>query len=161
MQGNRTSKLWREHCRASDELESIFRHLRRPSEPPPDRELVVHETDDVQSDFPDGREVLRAVAHPVPQVVLSHLDVQHPVQAVLDRPVVSDGFQKLLRRHLSAHDAVAGLGLGPSLGLAGGFDLADGLEARPPVEVLQPADVVGDRRGARLDAPVSAADMLI
>ena len=35
-QGNRTSKLWREHCRASDELESIFRHLRRPSEPPPD-----------------------------------------------------------------------------------------------------------------------------
>ena len=43
--------------------------------------------------------------------------------------------------------------------LADCLNPAGRLEIRPPVEVLQPADVVGDRRGARLDAPVSAADM--
>ena len=155
-QRNRTSNLSRELCRASDELESIFRLLRRPSEPPSDRQLVIHESDDVRSNSPDGREVFRAVARPVPEVVLSRPDVQNPVQAVLDRPTVPNGLQKLLGRHLSAHDAVAGLGLCPTLGLAGGLDLADGLEARPAVEVLQPADVAGDRRGARLDAPVPA-----
>ena len=124
----------------ADELQSIFRLLRRPSEPSSDRQLVVHEANDVQSDSRDGREVFRAVARPVPQIVLSHLDVQSPVQAVLDHPMVSDGLQKLLGRHLLVHDAVADPGLGSALGLA------DGLEGRPLEEILQPADVVGDRR---------------
>ena len=93
-----------------DEVESIFRHLRHPFEPPPpDRELVVHEADDVQGNSPGGHEVLRAVAHPVPQIVLSHLDVQNPMQFVLDRPVAPDGFQQLLWRYLLAHDVVAAL----------------------------------------------------
>ena len=39
--------------RPADELEAVFRHLRRPFEPPPDRQLVVHQAHDVQGEAAD------------------------------------------------------------------------------------------------------------
>ena len=59
------------------------------------------------------------------------------MQFVLDRSVAPDRRQEVLGRHLSAHEAVAGLGAGPPFRDADGLDLADRRETRPPVSVLQ------------------------
>ena len=81
-------------------------------------------------------------AHPVPQVILPHLDVENPMQPVLDRLVVPDGLQEVPGGHLPAHDLGARLGLDPPFRDADRLDLADRREAGPPVGVLQRADVV-------------------
>ena len=104
-QGDCTSKFLVESRCVSYEFKAIFRHLRRPPEPSSLRQLVVHELHDVRGDSPEHREVLRAVVRPVPKVVLSHPDIQNPMQVVLDRPAVPDGLQELLGGHLPAHEA--------------------------------------------------------
>ena len=81
------------------------------------------------------------------------------MDAVLDLPVVAGGLQQPLRRDLRAHDAVSDGPLLFALPLADRLDPADGLEARPIMQILQPADIVRDRRDARLEAPVPGADM--
>ena len=87
-QRKRISKFLGELRGVGDELEATIRRLSRPQEAPPDRQLVVHLVHDAHDQAADRREILRAVARPVPEVVLPHLDVQNPMQPVLDRPVV-------------------------------------------------------------------------
>ena len=54
------------------------------------------------------------------------------------------------------------IGAGPPSGGTDGLDpLSDRREARPPVSVLQRADVVADRRGARLVASVSTLSLFM
>ena len=106
--------------------------MRRLQEPPPERELVVLEVHDQAS---DRREIGRAVARPVSKIVLPHLDVENPMQPVLDRPVAPDGLQEVPGRHFPAHDAGARLGSGLSFRDADRLDLADRREAGPAVRV--------------------------
>ena len=129
--------------------------------PPFERVLVVLETHDVQGDASDGGEALRPAQGPVPHPVLVHDDVQNPMEAVLDPPVVAGEFQQPLRRDLRAHDEVADGSLRLALPLADCLDPADGLEAGPIMPLLQPADIVRDRRDAGFDAPVPAVNILI
>ena len=125
-----------------------------------ERVPVVHEAHDVQGDAPDGGEAFRSVQRSIPHSILAHDDVQNPVEAILDPPVVARELQQPLRRNLRAHDVVADGPLRPALQLADGLDPADGLEAGPIMPVLQPADIVRDRRDTRFDAPVPAVNLL-
>ena len=96
-------------------LEATIRHLSRPQEAPPDRQLVVHQVHHAHDRAADRREILRAVARPVPKIVLQHPDVQNPMQLVLDRPTVPDRLLEVLGRHLPAQDVGCGFRCGSPL----------------------------------------------
>ena len=75
--------------------------------------------------------------------------------------MVPDGLQEVFAKHLPTRGVVACFGADPPLRDADRLDLACRREVRPPVGVLQRADVVADRRGARLFAAVSAPGLLM
>ena len=66
----------------------------RPQEASSDRELVVLEATMFTTKRRIPCEIDRAVARPVPKIVLPHLDVENPMKSILDRPVAPDGLQE-------------------------------------------------------------------
>src|ERR1700738_3369597 len=62
---------------------------------------------DVEGKLSKASKILGRVVFPRPIVVLGKMDVEHPVQLVLDTPVASSNVQKPLRRHVFRQDVVA------------------------------------------------------
>ena len=119
-----------------------------------DGSLVGMHPGDVQCQPADHRQTGGGVALAVARLVFVHRHVEHPVQAVLDRPVGADGAPETLGRGLGAEQMVAAVDALRAVGEAPlGDHLAEGRKTGPVVALLQPVDVVADRRRALLDAP--------
>ena len=103
---------------------------------------------------PDDGQTGGGVALAVARLVFVHRHVEHPVQAVLDRPVGADGAPETLGRGLGAEQIIAAVDALRAVGETPlGDHFAEGGKTGPVVALPQPVDVVADRRRALLDAP--------
>jgi hypothetical protein len=91
-------------------------------------------------------------------LILVHDHVQSPVQAVFDAPVLANHLVESLRRQFRTEQVVSGFSGGFLRRFAFPLHLADGLQPWPLVLFLQPADLGGNRRRARLDASMIGLD---
>ena len=64
--------------------------------PSRERVFLVHDAHDVQTDASDGGEAFRPVQGSVPHSILAHDDIQNPVEAILDPPVIAGDLQQPL-----------------------------------------------------------------
>ena len=92
--GASTPSLLKFADRVHNEAEQIFVVHGGDFHPSLERVVVVHEADEVQGDAPDGGEALRPAQGSVPHSILVHHDVENPVEAVLDLPVVAGELQQ-------------------------------------------------------------------
>jgi hypothetical protein len=50
--------------------------------------------EEIEGDFPQDCDVFGAMVFAVPRAILSERDIKHPVEAVLDMPVLTDDFEQ-------------------------------------------------------------------
>jgi hypothetical protein len=86
-------------------------------------------SEQVESDSVEDGEVLRGVACAFSAAVLAEADIEHPVQLVLDAPVLADGPVPPRRVGLEAGDVLTNF----ALSLASGLVVALGLDAHQPL----------------------------
>lgn len=112
----------------------------------------------------DPFHVCGAVAAAQAGLVLLELDIENPVQAVLDAPMGSGGLGEGFRREDARGDVASPLDPGLSARLDAGLDHGDGAEALEARLIgitplaAHPVDTLGDM-AARLDAAMGFLDL--
>ena len=81
------------------------------------------------------------------------------MQAVFDAPMGAHDLAEPCRRESRTEKIICGLAADRAVDLAPARDLADGGEARPPVLLLQPADLGRDESLACLDPAMASIDL--
>ena len=112
----------------------------------------------------ESGEILWTVVASVAGAVLVHVDVEHPVEAVFDAPVVAGVLVQALGRDGFGEEIVGGLGRQragvDAFGFARAANGADGFQAGPAMDVLQPIDIVANDGASGLDAAMIGLDRL-
>ena len=110
----------------------------------------------------EGGEILWTVVASVAGAVLVHVDVEHPVEAVFDAPVVAGVLVQALGRDGFGEEIVGGLcrrrASVDAFGFARAANSADGFQAGPAMDVLQPIDIVANDGASGLDAAMIGLD---
>ena len=104
--------------------------------------------------MPQDGQILRAVAHARPVLVLIHHDIKPPVQPVFHAPMLAGHVVEALGGQRRGEQIIGRLGGGLGCGFADAGDLTDGGEAGPMMGLLQPADLGRDQGRAGFDAAV-------
>ena len=121
--------------------------------------------DEVEGEVADGGHVPGAMALAEAGLVVGEGDVEHPVQAVLDRPVPADRGGGVGRGEGAGGDEVAGLGAGRAPGLDAGLgaDEAGGAGqaqlAREAAGAVEPVGLAEHGGAALLDAAVALVEV--
>src|SRR5262245_21498349 len=119
------------------------------------RGLVGDRLQDVECKLSHEGEVFRGVVFPCPTAVFGEMDVEHPMQLVLDAPMAPSDLQKSLRRHVFRQNIVADerrIGVLPSQTSAQ-CDPPDSCDTGKAVEFGQ-AGIADDRCAAGLASVV-------
>ena len=114
--------------------------------------------EEIQRDVVEDREILGGVADADAGLVLVHRDIQHPVEAVLNRPMTADDPCEMggIGRKAGEEEArLAGCAIADG---AFGVDAQDAPQPRPAGPIRQPREVVGGPGAANLDPAVIAVD---
>lgn len=118
----------------------------------------------VHHEVSEDGQVLSGVARTDAAWVLVERPVEHPVQPVLDAPVLADDAGDRAGGRLRVGDdevrLLHGRGTGP-LVVALPLDPRDAVQAGPFVALVDPAEVPGERARPRLDAPVAGVHLLV
>jgi hypothetical protein len=115
-------------------------------------------SDKIERQVAKHGEIVGTVVEPVALLILTHADIEPPMQSVFDSPVAAGDRAETFGRQRGTQEIIGRLGGGLAAVLPYPFHLADRRKPWPAMDLLQPVDVGRHRGDPGFDPAMVAID---